>query len=62
MVGYEGEIQWDETKPEGVKQRLLDVSKLNDLGWNARTDLDQGLFNTYEYFKLMETTSNVLGL
>ena len=52
VVGYEGEIQWDETKPEGVKQRLLDVSKLNDLGWNATTDLDQGLFNTYEYFKL----------
>lgn len=52
VIGYEGEILWDETKPEGVKQRLLDVSKLNDLGWNATTDLDHGLFNTYEYFKL----------
>ena len=52
VVGYEGEIRWDETKPEGVKQRLLDVSKINDLGWSDRTSLDQGLFSTYEYFKL----------
>lgn len=52
VVGYEGEIRWDETKPEGVKQRLLDVSKINDLGWSDQTSLDQGLFHAYEYFKL----------
>lgn len=54
VVEYEGEIEWNETKPEGVKQRLLDVSKLTDLGWSTRTSLDQGLHFTYEYFKLEE--------
>jgi len=54
VVEYEGEIKWDETKPEGVKQRLLDVSKLTNLGWSAKTSLDQGLHFAYEYFKLEE--------
>lgn len=54
VVEYNGEIKWDETKPEGVKQRLLDVSKMTDLGWSTQTSLDRGLQITYEYFKLSE--------
>ena len=54
VVEYEGDIKWDETKPEGVKKRLLDVSKLTDLGWCTKTSLRQGLHFTYEYFKLEE--------
>ena len=52
MVGYEGEIIWDTDKPEGMPKRLLDVSKLNSLGWQANTSLDEGLKLAYEYYKL----------
>ena len=54
VVGYEGEVGWDTSKPEGMKQRLLDTTKLKELGWKPRTTLDNGLFLTYEYFKLEE--------
>ena len=52
VVEYDGEIGWDTDKPEGMPKRLLDVSKLNSLGWEAKTSLDQGLKLTYEYYKL----------
>lgn len=54
VVGYEGEVGWDTSKPEGMKQRLLDTTKLKELGWKPKTTLDNGLFLTYEYFKLEE--------
>ena len=54
VVEYSGEIKWDESKPEGVKQRLLDTKKLTDLGWEPKISIDQGLQLTYEYFKLEE--------
>ena len=52
VVEYDGEIIWDTDKPEGMPKRLLDVSKLNSLGWEAKTSLDQGLKLTYEYYKM----------
>lgn len=54
VVGYEGEVAWDTSKPEGMKQRLLDTTKLKELGWKPQTTLDSGLFLTYEYFKVEE--------
>lgn len=54
VIEYTGEIKWDTTKPEGVKQRLLDVKKIIDLGWEPKTPIDLGLKLTYEYFKLGE--------
>lgn len=54
VIEYTGEIKWDITKPEGVKQRLLDVKKIIDLGWQPKTPIDLGLKLTYEYFKLGE--------
>jgi len=54
VIEYEGEIKWDTSKPEGMKQRLLDTTKLKELGWEPRTSIDQGLQLTYEYFKLEE--------
>jgi len=54
VVGYEREVGWDTSKPEGMKQRLLDTTKLTNLGWKPQTSLDNGLFLTYEYFKLEE--------
>ena len=52
VVGYEGKVKWDTSKPEGMPQRLLDTTKLNGLGWASKTSLDHGLHMTYEYFKL----------
>lgn len=50
IVGFEGEISFDETKPDGVPRKLLDVSRLNRLGWKYSTTLEQGLRKTYEWF------------
>ena len=42
-IGYEGEIVWDLSKPDGTPRKLLDVSKLNKLGWIAKTNLEKGI-------------------
>ena len=52
VIEYQGEISWDLSKPEGMKQRLLDTTKLKELGWKPKTLLDEGLRLAYEYFKL----------
>jgi GDP-L-fucose synthase len=49
-VGYNGKFVFDTSKPDGAPQKLLDVSKLRDLGWSARTDLRLGLAQTYAEF------------
>lgn len=49
--GYNGEILWDSSKPDGTPKRLLDCSKLFNLGWRPKISLDEGLKNTYEWFK-----------
>ena len=54
VIEYEGEIKWDTSKPEGMRQHLLDTTKLEKLGWKPVTSIDQGLQLTYEYFKLEE--------
>ncbi|MCK9344988.1 MAG: GDP-L-fucose synthase [Candidatus Pacebacteria bacterium] len=51
VVGYEGEIVWDSTKPDGTPRKLLDVSKLHNLGWKHTIPLDEGIISTYEWFK-----------
>lgn len=50
IIGYEGEVRWDTTKPDGTPRKLLDVSKLERLGWHYRTELDEGIRLTYEDF------------
>lgn len=50
IVGYEGEIVFDPAQPDGTPRKLLDSSRMNDLGWHATTSLDLGLQNTYEWF------------
>lgn len=50
-VGYEGEVVWDTTKPDGTPRKLLDVSKLHSLGWKHSISLDDGIASTYKWFK-----------
>ena len=50
IVGYEGKIVWDATKPNGTPRKLLDVSKAKSLGWQAKTELDEGIKLAYEDF------------
>ena len=49
-VGYEGEILWDTTKPNGTPRKLLDVSKATALGWTYKTELEEGVRLAYEDF------------
>ncbi len=51
IVGYEGEIVYDTLKPDGTPQKLLDVSKMHDLGWKAKISLKDGIKETYEIMK-----------
>jgi len=50
ITGYEGTIEWDTSKPDGTPRKLLDVSKINSLGWKAKTSLKQGITETYQWF------------
>ena len=49
-VGYTGAVQWDESKPDGTPRKLLNVSKLKNLGWQYKTELEQGIALAYEDF------------
>ena len=50
-VGYEGEIDWDTSKPDGTPRKLLDVSKIQGLGWTAKTSLKNGLILSIEDYR-----------
>ncbi|WP_456424000.1 GDP-L-fucose synthase family protein [Lutibacter sp.] len=50
IVGHTGKILWDSTKPDGTPRKLLDVSKLNTLGWKAQIALEKGIQKTYTWF------------
>jgi len=56
IVGFKGEIMHDLTKPDGTPRKLLDVSKINQLGWKAKTSLEEGILKTYEeYIRKLES-------
>ena len=55
IVGFKGELIFDSTKPDGAPRKLLDVSRLNDIGWQAQINLEQGLRKTYRWFLENET-------
>jgi GDP-L-fucose synthase len=50
VIGYEGEIKWDPSKPNGTPRKLLDVSKAKNLGWEYKTELEDGIKLAYEDF------------
>lgn len=49
-IGHQGEIIWDSSKPDGTPRKLMDVSKLAEAGWTAKTSLQDGLNHTYQWF------------
>jgi GDP-L-fucose synthase len=51
IIGYEGEILWDDTKPNGSPRRTLDTSKMDALGWYPKTSLIQGLEKTIKWYR-----------
>ena len=51
IVGFSGEIIWDKSKPDGTPRKLLDISKLIKLGYEANQDLRTGIHKTYDWFK-----------
>ena len=52
VVGYTGDIVFDSSKPDGTPRKLMVASKLTNLGWQAKTSLEQGITQTYEWFQL----------
>jgi GDP-L-fucose synthase len=51
VVGFHGEVVWDESKPDGTPRKLLDISKITKLGYQPQEDLKTGITKTYEWFK-----------
>jgi len=51
VVGFEGQLSFDTSKPDGTPRKLLDVSLLRDLGWQATTSLEQGLHRAYDWYQ-----------
>ena len=48
VTGYTGEITWDSSKPDGTPRKLMDVSKLNAMGWKAKIGLREGIERVYK--------------
>jgi GDP-L-fucose synthase len=51
VVGFDGELAWDTTKPDGTPRKLLDVSKIRALGWKPAIPLREGIVRTYDWFR-----------
>jgi GDP-L-fucose synthase len=51
VVGFEGGLTWDKSKPDGTPRKLLDISKIRSLGWSPTISLRDGIAQTYEWFK-----------
>ena len=50
IIGYQGDIMFDKSKPDGTPKKLLDISKIEKLGWKAKISLEEGLKLTYDYY------------
>ena len=50
VIGHNGKVLWDDSKPNGTPKKLMDSYKLNDMGWESRTELIDGIKKTYEWF------------
>ena len=59
IVGYEGDVVFDASKPDGTPRKLLDVSKLTNLGWSPKIGLEEGIKLTYEWYVKDVSGANV---
>ena len=50
-VGFEGEVYFDASKPDGTPRKLIDVSKLHSLGWTHKVEIDQGVQKLFDWYK-----------
>ncbi len=64
IVGFEGEIVFDSSKPDGTPRKLLDVSRLNALGWKTKMSLKEGIEKTYKWYinNSVEKNGNAVNL
>jgi len=51
VVGYEGKLTFDITKPDGAPRKLIDITRLKKMGWNYSVELEEGLYKTYKWYK-----------
>ncbi|MCS3863273.1 GDP-L-fucose synthase [Salinibacter ruber] len=51
VVGHDGPVEHDESKPDGTPRKLVDTSRMDELGWQAETDLREGIQKTYDWFR-----------
>jgi GDP-L-fucose synthase len=51
IIGYNGKIEYDSSKPDGTPRKLMDVTRLNTLGWKYKTELKEGILKSYTFFK-----------
>ena len=49
-IGFKGDLRWDSTKPDGTLKKLTDVTKLHELGWHHKIDIDEGIHRLYEWY------------
>jgi GDP-L-fucose synthase len=61
VVGFQGEILYDRTKPDGTPRKLLSVAKAHSLGWNHQVELEDGMKSTYSWFKSALVKGGVRG-
>ena len=57
VIGHQGNILWDASKPDGTPRKLMDVSKIKELGWQYSTELEDGIKKTYQWF--LENIDNI---
>ena len=50
ITGFEGEIVYDTSKPDGTPRKLMDVGRMKELGWTAKIGLEDGIKDTYQWF------------
>ena len=58
IIGFEGKIVFDSSKPDGTPRKLLNVSRLHKLGWKHNTELSDGIKKTYNWFKEKSQSQN----
>ena len=50
IVGYNGELRFDKSKPDGIYRRKLDINKIESLNWTPKTSLNEGIKKTFEWY------------